>query len=108
MRATVYIVDEVLFPERFDVALEFRPRCLRKFGNGLDVDVERIEEMPAVGKIRAGLLGPVVEQGMQRIESDRRGAVRGGDVDQVCEVREITVAPVAARADAVELHGDRP
>ena len=64
--------------------------------------------MPAVRKVGAGLVGPVVEQGMQRIEPDRRGAERAGDVDQIREVGEIAVAPIAARADAVELHGDGP
>ena len=66
------IVDEVVASAALRWRSKFGQRGARKFGNGFDVDVERIEEKPAAWKIRACLVGPVVEQSVQRIESDRR------------------------------------
>ena len=104
----IRVVDELLFAERFDLALELPARRLRKLGDRLDVDIKRIEEVPAVRIVRTGFVGPVVEQRMQRIEPDRGRAERSGHLDQVREVAEIAVPPIVARADAVKLDRDGP
>ncbi len=79
-----------------------------EFGDGLDVDIERIEEQPAVGRIRAAIGRMVVEQDVQRIEPDTVGAELLGEPHQICKIGEIADAPVAVRTDAVELHGEQP
>ena len=80
-----------------------------EFLDRLDVDIERIEEQPAVRRVRtAGRAGPVIELRVQRIESDARAAKVGNDFQQVGEIAEIAVAPVAPRAHAIELHRQDP
>ncbi len=80
----------------------------REFGNGLDVDIERIEEEPAVRRIRTAVGRAVVEQNVQRIEPDAVGPELLGEPDQIGEIGEVADAPVAVRTDAVELHGEQP
>ena len=74
----------------------------------LDVDIERVEKQPAVRRIGAAIAGPIVEQGMQRIEADAVGAEMVRELDQAGEIGEIAHAPVARRADAVELDREQP
>ena len=45
---------------------------------------------------------------MQRIEPDAGRPQRGGEFDQVREIGEIAVAPIAARAHPIELRRQRP
>ena len=45
---------------------------------------------------------------MQRVEPDAGGAVRGGARDEMAEIGEIADAPVAARAQGVELRRQQP
>src|SRR4029079_4134670 len=45
---------------------------------------------------------------VQRIEADARAAKAGDDFQQVSEIAEIAVAPVAARPDTVKLHRQDP
>lgn len=79
-----------------------------KLRDGLDVDIERVEKQPAVRRIGAAIGGVVVEQNMQRIEPDAIGAELPAEPDKIGEVGEIANAPIAVRADAVELHGEQP
>ncbi|MEY9443706.1 hypothetical protein ABIE82_001154 [Bradyrhizobium diazoefficiens] len=79
-----------------------------KFRDRLDVDVERIEKQPAVRRIGAAIGRVVVEQHVQRIEADAVGPELFCEPDEIGKVGEIADAPVALRADAVELHGEQP
>ncbi len=78
------------------------------FRDRLDVDVERVQEHPAVRRIGAAIGRPVVEQRMERIEADTIGAQLARKLDQASQIGEVAHAPVARRAHAVELHGDQP
>ncbi|MGY3656972.1 hypothetical protein ACVJ19_003635 [Bradyrhizobium sp. USDA 376] len=78
------------------------------FRDRLDVDIERIEKQPAVRRIGAAIGRLIVEQHMQRIEADAVGAELLGEPDETGEIGEIADAPIAVRADAVELHGEQP
>ncbi len=77
-------------------------------GEFLDVDIERIEKQPAVRRIGAAIGRTVVEQGMQRIETDAVGAQLTGEPDQRFEIGKIPDSPVARRADAVKLDRQQP
>ena len=52
-------------------------------GMRFDIDIERVEEQPAVRRIRTGIAGPVVEQRMQRVEADAVGARSVRQLDQL-------------------------
>ena len=101
------VVDELLRAQRLDLLLEPGGGEAGKFQHRLDVDIAGVEEQPAAGRVGARL-GMLVEQRMQRIKSDAGGAEIGREIDQPEEVGEIPVSPVAMRAHAVELHGERP
>ncbi len=45
---------------------------------------------------------------MQRVDAHDRGAEAGGELDQRAQVAEVADAPVARRAQAVELHHEAP
>src|SRR5581483_1479602 len=79
-----------------------------EFGNSLDVDVERIEEQPAVGRIGARLFGPIREQGVQRVEPDAGSTDSSGKLDQLRQIGEIAMTPVSPRAHTVKLYRQGP
>src|SRR6266545_6399626 len=66
------IVNQIALPQRRDRGLKFCQRGAWTFRDGFDVDIERVEKHPAAWKIGARFLGPVIEQRMQRIESNPR------------------------------------
>ena len=100
------IVDEIALPQ-------FRERnavhgARLKSRDAFDVDIERIEKQPAVGRIGAAVIGPIVEQCMQRIEADAIRAQLSRQFDQPFEIAEVADSPVAGRPDAVELDRQQP
>ena len=84
---------EILFPE---------------IGDRRDVEIEDIDEQPARRTVGAELPGLIGEQGVQGIDADDAGACLGGEIEQRLEVSEVADAPVALRAQAVELHRRTP
>ncbi len=78
------------------------------FRNFLDVDIERVQKQPAVRRIWAAIHRPVIEQRMEGVEPHPVGAQRPCEFDQLLKVGEIADAPIARRADAVELHRQQP
>jgi hypothetical protein len=74
----------------------------------LDIDVKRVQEQPAIRRIRATVGRPVVKQRVQRIEPDTVGAQLGRHVDQASKVAKIADAPVASRPDPIKLDGKQP
>ncbi len=79
-----------------------------EIGDGLDVDVEHVQEQPAgrtVGTAPLRLLG---EQRMQRIDPDQRGAGSGGIGDDGLQVGEVADSPIEPGTQAVELQGRPP
>src|SRR6185437_11536875 len=100
-RSDADIIDErVLLQPREGIAIGDPLRAW----NRLRIDIESIEEQAAVRRIGAAIAGAVVEQRMQRIEADAVGAELMGKPDQAFEIGKIPHAPVAGRADAVELY----
>ena len=79
-----------------------------KIAKLFDVDIERVEKQPAVGRIWAAIGRAVVEQRMQRIEADAVGAQMIGKFDQPFKIGEIANSPVARRADAIKLDREQP
>ena len=71
-------------------------------------DVEGIEEMPARRRERAELARIGHEQSVERVDADEIGAGAGADLGETGEILEIAHAPVARRAQAVDLAGDAP
>ena len=74
------IVDDICPPQRRNLVPHFG-RQPGKFSDGFDIDIARVEEQSAVGRIGTGV-GGVVEQRMQRIERDAGGSEIGSQVDQ--------------------------
>src|SRR6185295_1848812 len=83
------VVDQVVLPQRGDGRCKIRQRGAGIFRDGFDVDIERVEKEPAAWKIGTCFLGPVIEQRMQRIETNRRSAELGRDLDQVGKIGEV-------------------
>src|SRR5258708_27448149 len=79
-----------------------------KFRDGLDIDVERVEKKPAVRRIRAGGVSVLIKQRMQRIERNAGGTELGRKGEQARQIGEVAMAPIAPRAHAIELRGQRP
>ena len=67
-----------------------------KFRYRLDIDIERVEKQPAVGRVGAGSLGTIIKQDMQGIERHARSPEPGRELDQADEIGEVAVAPVAS------------
>ena len=97
------VIDDIACSQPGDVFAARGENAALKFRQFFDVDIECIQEQPAVRRIRAAIGGAVVEQCVQRIEADTVGSQMVCEFDQACEVAEIPDAPVARRADAIEL-----
>ena len=78
------------------------------FGHILDGDVERVQRFAAAGAVGAGHFGALGEQGVQRVQAHEVGAQAGHHLDQRTQVAQVTHAPVARRAQGVELHAGPP
>jgi hypothetical protein len=102
------VSDHVRRAQRVNFLVESSRRGAREFRNRLDVDIERIEIQPAVGCVGAGPFGAFRKQCVERIQADPGGATRRREADELLEIAEIAVSPVASRAHRVELHGKRP
>ncbi len=85
-----------------------RLAALGEVGHRRGVEVEHVQEQAAGWRVRADVVGVGGEQGVQRVDPDRARAERRGPLGQVGEVGEVAHAPVALRADAVELRGHAP
>ena len=77
-------------------------------GHPIECDIERIEEMAARRRERAELRRVRHEQSVERIDADEIGAGRRRDLGEAGEILEIAHAPVALRAQAVDLAGNAP
>ena len=97
------IIDDIALPQPRDAVAAPGEGVGLKFGKLFGVDIQRIEKQPAVRRIGAAIAGPVVEQRVQRIETDAIRPQLAGEFDQPFEVGEIPHPPVALRPDAVEL-----
>ena len=107
-RRHIGIGDTIAFAQPRGGRGRVRDEVCRKFRDGLDVDIERIEKQPAVRRIGAAIGRMIVEQHMQRIEPDTVGAQLLGEPDEARQIGEIADAPIAVRTDAVKLHGEQP
>ena len=87
------IIDDLARPQRCERVAG--PGIEIKFRQLFDVDIERIEKQPAVGRIRAAIAGTIVEQRVQRIEADAVSAKMRGEFDHAFEIGEIADAPIA-------------
>ena len=83
-------------------------RGLGVFGHVFDGDVERVQRLAAAGAVGAGHLGALGKQGVQRVQAHEVGSQAGHHLDQRTQVAEVTHAPVARRAQGVELHAGAP
>src|SRR5262245_3719440 len=102
------VIDDVLFSKAFDRVLQTGRVRAGKFRNRIHVDVERVEKEAAVRGIWARVLGPIIEQGVQRVEPDSRGTQIGGNVNQGGKIAEVAMPPIAPRPNSVKLHRERP
>ena len=102
------IVDNIAGPQPGDGVGALGQRAGLKSGDFFDVDIERIQEQPAVWRIGTAIGGPVVEQSVQGIETDAIGSQIARQFDQRFEVGKVADSPVARRADAVELDRCKP
>jgi hypothetical protein len=102
------IVDGTARSQPGDVFTARGESAALNFRQLFDVDIECIQEQPAVRRIRAAVGRTVVEQCVQRIEADAVRPQMARKFDQACEVSEVPDAPVARRADAIELDGQQP
>ncbi len=64
------VVQHVGGAQALDLVPQRRFCAIRKFRDGIDVNIQRIEKQPAVGIIGTQFFRPVVKQGMQWIEAD--------------------------------------
>src|SRR4029078_12449272 len=103
------VIDKLGDAQLLNVTRETCHAIGLEFLDRLHIDVERIEELTAVRRIRtARTFGTIVELSMQRVETNAGAAKAGDDSQQLGEVGEIAVAPVASRPDAVKLDRQQP
>ena len=76
------VVDNAIVPKPFDLVRQPGRVQSGKFRHRCDVDIKWIEKEAAVGKIWTCLVCTIIEQSMQRVESDARCAEIGGEVDE--------------------------
>src|SRR5690606_14655531 len=110
-----FVVDERRRAQLRQARLErfvgdFAPRllALRELGYGLNVDVPDTEEAPVGRGIGTRLPRRLGEQAVKRIETDGVGAEAGAELPQRRQPREVADAPIAPRAEAIELEHERP
>ena len=77
-RCNPVIVDGALVPKPPDLFRQPGRAQPGKFRHRPDVDIKRIEKEAAIGKIWTCLMRPIIEQSMQRVESDTRRPEIGG------------------------------
>jgi hypothetical protein len=102
------VIDQLALPKLFHLALQSGCGKAGKLRYRLDIDIKRVEEQPAVRRIRACGLGMVIEQSVQRVEGDARSTELARKLEEAFEVGEVTMTPVAPRPHPIKLHGERP
>ena len=107
-RGDALMGDQVAAAQRGNFGVEPGRGEAWKFRDRLDIDVERVEENPAVRRIGARLVRAVGKQRVQRIETYRRNATRSSQRHQPSKIAEIAVPPIARRSQRIELHSERP
>ena len=100
------VIDEIACAKNADVNASDRGAW--KLRNGVDIDVERIEEDAAVRSVGARLGGALDEQRVQRVQPDTSRAACCRKRDHAREIAEIAVPPVSARAKHVKLNRQKP
>lgn len=98
--------EPALEPRRFDVPA--RGLAGREIVDRLDVDVQHVDPLPRRRAVGAGARRIGREQRVQRVQADQVGALPGHAVDERFEVAEIADAPVARRAQCIELQRRPP
>ena len=104
----ICIGNDVRGAQGAEFGLEPRRNDAGKFGKRFDIDIERVEKQPAIGRVGARLVGTIREQRMQRIEADAGRAAVRRNRHQPPEIAEIAVPPIAGRAYRIKLDGQRP
>ena len=114
-RGHARVVDQLGVAQLLQACLEARVRHLGTHGasivgvdDGVDVQVQHVQKLPARRAVRAALVGLVRKQRVQRIDADQAATCLGGERDQCAQVGEVADAPVTRGAQAVQLHGGPP
>src|ERR1700730_2064947 len=102
------VVDGVLASQPRELLLQAASFDAWKLRYRFHVDVKRVEEKSAVGKIRTRFLRLIVKPGVQRVEPDARGAEIGSKIDEGKEIGKIAMAPIAQRPHPVKLNCQPP
>src|ERR1044071_3990197 len=106
--ADIGVSDEIGLAQFLKLVLECELCSGGKFLDRFDIDIERIEKYPAVGRIGTRLLGAIGKQRVEWVESDAGRAKLTCRFHEVSEIGEIAVAPVSIGPDRIELDGEQP
>src|SRR5262249_25137836 len=90
----LHVINEIACAKNIDVNASGRGAW--KIRNGVDVDVEWIEERAAIWGVGACLVGALDEQRVQRVQPDTSRAAGCGERDYTREIAEIAVPPISA------------
>ena len=107
-RSDARIVHQLGIPQPFDLGMALRHEMLRQFRQRRHIDIDRIQKQAAVRRIRAAIFSLIIEQRVQRIETDARRAEICRPPQQDLQIGKIADAPVATRADSVKLNCQQP
>jgi hypothetical protein len=102
------VIDQFALPQLGNGAAPAGEGTGGKLGNSFDVDIERVEKQPAIRRVGAAIAGSVIEQSVQRVETDPVRSQLPRKLDQLFEVGKIPHPPVTRRADTIELDGEQP
>ena len=105
------VIDQLGGARRGDRRLRregLRRGVLRKARHGGDIDVKKIEPDAARWRIRAEVPRLGREEGVQRVDPDRRRAEPSGGARQPGQIGEIADPPITAAAQTIELRGQPP
>jgi hypothetical protein len=89
------IIDKFGLTKRCDLIRQSCGLQTGKFLDPLRIDVMRIEEQPAAGRIGTVGIGTIVEKRMQRVKPNPRCAKARGNFDNGFKIGEIAMAPIA-------------
>src|SRR5262245_30751212 len=89
------VVDDVVGLQCLYLGPDFSCRTGGIFGDRGNINVKRVEKQSAAWKVGARFQRAIVKQRMQRIEANGCCPHRGCNVDQVCEVGKVSMAPVS-------------
>ena len=83
-------------------------RALARIAHRFDVDIEHVQKKARRRAVRTRVRGIVRKQSVQGIHADHAGAAMAPLLDDRAQVREIAHAPVALRAQRIELQRRSP